>query len=219
MFDSPFVRRVAVSMNVLGIAFEHRNWSVGKDFHLVRQFNPVGRVPSLILADGEALVESSAILDFIDEYSGAAVPLLPKSGKDRRDALRIMSLAIGAAEKGVAQLYETAFRPAEKRHPPWTDRCRTQMQAALAEVDRIAQSRTGEWLIGNSLSQADITAACVFTFLSEALDVNRNEVYPGLAAITARCEARREFSASKAAFFPPGQGGLDATLPPEGAPS
>ena len=70
MFDSPFVRRVAVSMHLLGIAFEHRNWSVGKDFELIRQFNPLGRVPILVQPDGETLIESAAILDLLDEYAG-----------------------------------------------------------------------------------------------------------------------------------------------------
>ena len=56
MFDSPFVRRVAVSMNLLGVPFEHRNWSVGKDFELIRQFNPLGRVPALVQTDGDTLV-------------------------------------------------------------------------------------------------------------------------------------------------------------------
>ena len=69
MFDSPFVRRVAVSMNLLGMAFEHRNWSVGKDFELIRQFNPLGRVPTLVQPDGEALIESTAILDCLDEFA------------------------------------------------------------------------------------------------------------------------------------------------------
>jgi glutathione S-transferase len=45
MFDSPFVRRVAVTLNLLEIPFEHRNWSVGKDFELIRRYNPLGRVP------------------------------------------------------------------------------------------------------------------------------------------------------------------------------
>ena len=45
MYDSPFVRRVAVSMQVLGLAYEHRNWSVGKDFDKIRRYNPLGRVP------------------------------------------------------------------------------------------------------------------------------------------------------------------------------
>ena len=66
MFDSPFVRRVAVTMNLLAIPFEHRNWSVGKDFDRIREFNPLGRVPTLVLADGESLIESAAILDYLD---------------------------------------------------------------------------------------------------------------------------------------------------------
>ena len=57
MFDSPFVRRVAVSMQLVGKTFEHRNWSVGKDFERIREHNPVGRVPTLVLDDGEALPE------------------------------------------------------------------------------------------------------------------------------------------------------------------
>src|SRR5208282_5439702 len=101
MFDSPFVRRVAVSMNLLGIPFEHRNWSVGKDFELIRQFNPLGRVPTLVQPDGEVLIESGAILDFLDESAGPERALMPRSGKERRDALRIMAVAMGAAEKGV----------------------------------------------------------------------------------------------------------------------
>src|ERR1700736_4270767 len=118
MFDSPCVRRVAVSMNVLGMAFEHRNWSVGKDFELIRQFNPLGRVPPLVQPDGEALIESTAILDFLDECAGPERALMPRSGKDRRDALRISAVATGAADKGVTQVYETVFRPPEKRYRP-----------------------------------------------------------------------------------------------------
>jgi glutathione S-transferase len=208
MFDSPFVRRVAISMNLLGIAFEHRNWSVGKDFELIRQFNPLGRVPTLVQPDGEALIESGGILDFLDECAGADRALLPRSGKDRREALRILALATGAAEKGVTQVYETAFRPPEKRHPPWLERCSAQMHAALAELNRLSQARPGEWLIGNRLTQADITAACVYTFLVDALAVNRVALgYPGLAAIAQRCEALPEFSAVKADFSPPGENG------------
>jgi drug/metabolite transporter (DMT)-like permease len=67
MFDSPFVRRVAVTMNLLKIPFEHRNWSVGKDFDRIREFNPLGRVPTLVLDDGESLIESAAILDYLDD--------------------------------------------------------------------------------------------------------------------------------------------------------
>src|SRR5258708_19061040 len=137
MFDSPFVRRVAVSMNLLGMVFEHRNWSVGKDFELIRQFNPLGRVPTLVQPDGEALIESTAILDLLDEYAGPDRALLPRSGKERRDALRILAVATGAAETGVTQVYETLFRPPEKRYSPWTGRCHTSMQSAPAPFYRL----------------------------------------------------------------------------------
>jgi glutathione S-transferase len=204
MFDSPFVRRVAVSLKLLEIPFEHRNWSVGKDFELIRQFNPLGRVPTLVLPDGEALIESSAILDFLDESVGSERALLPPSGKERRESLRIASIAVGAAEKGVLQVYEGVFRPEEKRHEPWMERCRTQMQNALAELDRLAQVRTGDWMIGNRLTQADVTATCVFTFLCEALPIRQAEAYPALSALSARCEGLPAFRAAKAKFFAPG---------------
>jgi glutathione S-transferase len=204
MFDSPFVRRVAVTLNRLGIPFEHRDWSVGRDFDLIRGFNPLGRVPTLVLDDGEALLESSAILDHLDELAGPARALLPPAGARRRAALRLMGMASGAAEKGVQQLYEAAFRPAAKRHQPWMDRCDAQMHGALFEWERAAADRGGGWLVGEHLTQADVTAACVYTFLNEALGVGRGErAYPALSALAARCEALPEFLASRAAFAAP----------------
>lgn len=80
MFDSPFVRRVAVSMKLLDFTFEHYNWSVGKDFDRILKHNPVGRVPTLLLDDGEALPESAAILDYLDELAGPERALLPRAG-------------------------------------------------------------------------------------------------------------------------------------------
>jgi len=62
-FDSPFVRRVAISLKLLDIRFDHRNWSVGKNFEQIREINPLGRVPTLVLPGGESLLESAAILD------------------------------------------------------------------------------------------------------------------------------------------------------------
>ena len=204
MFDSPFVRRVAVSMNFLKLPFEHRNWSVGKDFELIRQFNPVGRVPALVQADGDTLFESAAILDFLDEAAGPERALLPRSGDLRREALRVIAIAVGGAEKGVAQVYETAFRPPEKRYRPWVERCHTQTHAALAELDRLCQVRGDKWLVGDRITQADITATCVYTFLSDALGINREMLaYPALGAVAARCEALPEFSSIKADWFAP----------------
>jgi glutathione S-transferase len=203
MFDSPFVRRVAVSMRLLEIPFEHRNWSVGKDQGEIRRYNPLGRVPTLVLDDGETLVESAAILDYLDESVGPARALLPPGGADRRLALKLMSIASGAAEKGVAQIYEGVFRPAEKRHEPWVERCRSQMDDALAELNRYASGLDGNgWLIGEKLTQADITVTAATTFVHEALALDATR-YPALMQQVARCEALPAFREIHLPFFKP----------------
>lgn len=203
MFDSPFVRRVAISMRLLGMPFEHRNWSVGKDQGDIRRYNPLGRVPTLVLDDGEALIESGAILDYLDEAAGAERALLPRHGAERRLALKLMGIATGAADKGVAQLYEGAFRPAEKRHEPWVERCRSQMHEGLAELDRYAATLDGNsWLIGARMSQADITVSCAATFLHESLTLDQAR-YPSLMRQVARCEVLPVFREIHLPFFTP----------------
>jgi glutathione S-transferase len=205
MFDSPFVRRVAVSMKLLGIAFEHRNWSVGQDFDSIRQFNPLGRVPTLVLDDGEALMESAAILDYLDEQVGPERALIPRSGAPRCTTLRLLAMLTGATEKGIAQVYESIFRPPEKRHEPWLARCRTQMHGSLQELERICAARgPGRWLAADRMTQADVTLACVFGFLAEApgLDAVTSR-YGALRAVAARCEEMPEFSSTRAAYVVP----------------
>jgi glutathione S-transferase len=87
MFDSPYVRRVAVTLKHLRLPFEHGNWSVGTDFDRIREYSPLGRVPVLVMDDGAVLVESGAILDAIDDSAGPDRALLPASGAPRREAL------------------------------------------------------------------------------------------------------------------------------------
>lgn len=201
MFDSPFVRRVAVSMSLLSVPYEHRNWSVGKDFDRIREYNPVGRVPTLVLDSGDALIESAAILDYLDEQVGSQRRLLPASGETRRQSLHIMSFAIGAAEKGVAQIYEGAWRPEEKRHQPWVDRCNEQMHGALTALENICAT-ANPWLIGETISQADITVTCVATFLGDTVGFGERR-YPALNSLVERCEALPEFKAVRVPFFTP----------------
>ena len=204
MFDSPFVRRVAITMKLQGIEFEHGNWSVGKDFDRIRQYNPLGRVPTLVLDDGEALLESAAILDHLDELAGPERALLPRAGKPRRDALRLMSIATGAAEKGVLQIYERVFRPVEKQHDEWLARCHAQVVGGIAELERACAARgAANWLIGGHMTQADITVTCVFTFLTDAIHLDVAP-YPTLQALASRCEALPEFKGTRLAFFTPG---------------
>ncbi len=205
MFDSPFVRRVAVSMKLLGIGFEHRNWSVGRDFDRIRAYNPLGRVPALVTDDGETLIDSAAILDHLDEIAGPTRALLPGQGAPRRAALRLMAIAVGAAEKGALQVYERVFRPFEKWHEPWLERLRVQVDGALAELERNCAARPGRWLIGERLTQADISVSCATTFLDGALSAApRLEQYPALHTLVSRCESLPEFIATRIVWSAPG---------------
>ncbi len=205
MLDSPFVRRVAVTMLRQGFAYEHLDRSVGRDFARILEFSPLGRVPTLVLDDGETLTESASILDYLDELAGPGKALLPAAGSERHRALRLMSYAIGAAEKGRVQIYESVMRPAERRHEPWVARCRSQMHGALGLLESECQARgAGKWLVGASLGQADISLTCAYTFLSESVGMESGAgAYPGVAALAARCEALPEFTATHTPWFSP----------------
>ena len=104
-YDSPFVRRVAIAMRLYGIGYEHRPWSTFGDAERLAAHNPLRRVPTLLREDGAVLIESSAILDWLDEQAGEAA-LMPRAGEARRAQLHVCALGQGLAEKSVALLYE-----------------------------------------------------------------------------------------------------------------
>ena len=191
-YDSPFVRRVAIALHHYGLTFEHRPWSVWGDADKIAQHNPLRRVPTLLLDDGTALVETFAILDAMDELVGPERALLPESGSVRRDGLRISSLAAGMADKAVVLLYSSLdlMRPSAQ----FSERCQTQILETLAALERERAARSTSFWLGQSLSHADIAFACSYRFTSEAhpglVDPSR---FPSLTAAAARCESLPEF--------------------------
>src|SRR5580698_9549001 len=92
-YDSPFVRRVAIALWLYGFDYDHRPWSVWADAETLAAINPLRRVPTLVLDDGEVLIESGAILDALDQMVGPTRAMLPGSGAARRRALRVCALA------------------------------------------------------------------------------------------------------------------------------
>jgi glutathione S-transferase len=190
-YDSPYVRRVAVSLRVLGFAYEHDTRSVFADFDAMRLVNPLGRIPSLVLDDGEVLIDSAAILDWLDQTVGPERALLPPADTARRRALRLIALATGAIDKVGAAAYERLIRPAALRWPEWMERCRTQGAGALAAL------AAEPWPAGNALDQAQITTACMIRYVTladpELLPPGR---HPTLDALSERCEALPEFQAT-----------------------
>ena len=201
-YDSPFVRRVAVSLRVLGFAYEHDKRSVFGDFDSMRKTNPLGRIPSLVLDDGQVLIDSAAILDWLDQKVGSGRALVPPSGDARRRALRLIAFATGVVDKFGAAAYERIIRPTAYRWPDWIERCRTQGQGALAAL------AAEPWPAAAPLDQAAISTACAIRYVrlvdAEQMPAGR---YPTLDALSNRCEARPEFKATYPADYVVPQGG------------
>lgn len=193
---SPFVRRVAVSLKLTGQAFEHRPLSTVDDLAAVKQLNPLGRVPALVLDDGEVLVDSNAILDHIDELAGPARALLPASGKPRREALQTVGIGYGVLEKAVAAVYERTKRPQELVHAPWRDHLDGQVKAGLAALEARIGDRT--WFGGPQPNQADITAIVALDFLGVMLpSLVEKGAWPRLEALVRLADVLPAFAETK----------------------
>ena len=195
-FGSPFVRRVAVSLNFLGLDWTHEAASVFDNPNSVKKHNPLVRVPTVVLDDGESLVESYAILDALDEIAGDAKRLIPASGSARRDVMKLTAVASGTMDKAVWAYYETRFHPEEKVHEPWIEHNEEQAMGGLGYLDSCAKKAGQRWLTGgDQISQADVSAAVALSFTNRVRsNLNVMDVFPNLAALSARCEAMDEFS-------------------------
>lgn len=202
MYDSPFVRRVAIAMALYGFDFEHRPWSVFRDADLVARYNPLIRVPILVLDDGQTLVDSSAILDALDDLAGPERALVPADGAERRDPLRVCALACGIGDKVVSLIYERAVHARET--PAWVERCERQIGGTLDLLENERRARASRWWFGDSIGHADIAVACVLTLAVEALGFDLDAMrWPHLAAAREQAEARPEFRAIHQTFFAP----------------
>lgn len=195
-YDSPFVRRVAVSLHLLGLPFTRNTISVFGDADAMRQINPLGRIPSLVLDDGEVLIDSAAILDHLDEQVGPERALLPSRGAPRRVALRLIALAAGALEKAGAIVYERTLRPADRQFPPWMERCAVQLTSALAALEAAVPEG---WIGGDRPGQADVTIGCALGYLAMRRPEALTPGHARLARLAAACEELEAFRAARPA--------------------
>lgn len=183
-YRSPFTRRVAISMRVLGIEYIHRPHTAWSHLEEVRKVNPVGRVPALVLDSGESLFDSTAILDYLDQLAGPQHSLVPVREPDRHRVLQVTACALGVLEKVVAALYERTLRPAEKIHQPWIEHNESQARSGLQWLATVGPSL---WLDRVAMTQADITTIVMYDFTRI---VNAPLIpdgrYPSLDALAAR---------------------------------
>lgn len=182
---SPFVRRVGVTLHLYNMPFEHRPMMVfGDDKDALRQYNPLTRVPALVLDDGETIVDSAAILDHLDQTVGPEQALIPSSGRARRNLLNLLGIATGAAEKAVLTVYEKRMRPEEKWHAPWVEMCSTQAKDGMEFVD---QQFVGPWSAGEHLTQLDVSLVAYWQFIEIANpDLAAQIDCPNVKVLTAR---------------------------------
>jgi glutathione S-transferase len=201
MYDSPFVRRVAIAMRLYGMEYEHRPWSVFRDIDKVAAFNPLIRVPTLVLDDGETLLDSAAILDALDDMAGAKA-LMPADGAERRRHMRLCALACGMGDKVVSLIYERAIHGRETSD--WVDRCHAQIAGALDALEADRAAGASAYWFGEAIGHVDIAVACMLTLAVESLGFDLDAArWPVLAAHRDRCEARAEFRAIHQKFFAP----------------
>lgn len=195
MLDSPFVRRVAVTMRMLGVEYEHRPLSVLRTYDEFRTVNPLVKVPTLVCEDGEMLIDSSLIIDHVESLAGRS--LMPENINDRRSALQLIGVSLIAMEKVAQGIYEQKMRPEEFQYAPWLERINEQLGSALDWLERsLSELDENQWLFGSEISQADISAAIAWRFVKHASPSEaRPDNHPSLVAFSARAEALPEFLA------------------------
>jgi glutathione S-transferase len=204
-YDSPFARRVAIALALYGYAFEHRPWSTFGDADKIAPFNPLRRVPTLVLGDGTVLIESAYILDYLDEQVGPAKALLAASGPARQQALYQIALATGLGDKAVSLIYEKILHA--EASDVWLRRCHTQIAAVLDVLEGERAKAKTPWLAGDSLLHADIALGCALRFVREAhADIIDMKDWPALLAHSEACEALAVFTAHAQTFNPPSKG-------------
>jgi glutathione S-transferase len=200
-YDSPFVRRTAIALRLYDLPFEHRPWSTFGDADKIAPFNPLRRVPTLVLDDGEALIESAAILDYLDELVGPDKAMIAARGEARRRQLRIIALATGLGDKSVSLVYERVLRKEQLKL--WVERCEAQIGGVLDVLEKERAAVATPYWFGERIGHADIAVACVLRFTGEAHPNLFDARYPALKAHAARCEALPPFQEIVQPLSPP----------------
>lgn len=201
-YDSPFARRVGIAMMLYGLPFEHRPWSTFSDADKIRPYNPLIRVPTLVLDEGDVLIESHVIIDYLDRLVGPERAMFPISEPQRHRAMKVAALATGLSDKAVSLYYETVLH--KDVSALWAERCKGQIEGVLnvLEEDRVA--RTSEYWFGSSIGHADIAVATSLRHFNDAhpglVDM---KVYAALAEHAARLEAMPVFREISQPFIAP----------------
>lgn len=134
---SPFVRKVRIAIDVLGLSdrIEVRETDLNDEADTIRVQNPLGKIPTLVLDDGTTYFDSRVILEYLDHLAGGG-RIIPVDPEARYAALRLQALCDGILDAGVLMVYESRYRPADKRVDSWIERQADKVARALAALEK-----------------------------------------------------------------------------------
>ena len=191
---SPFVRRVEVWLTLQGRAFERNYVNVfAEELAGYTAINPLGRVPALTIAPDEHLIETAAIVDYLEDTAVAERRLIPVTGEARRKCLARIACANAIVEKGVALAYEIERRP-HLQWDDWRKRLTGQVDGGLAALE--AMVPLSGWMGGETLDGSDIAAVCAHDFVGTIAGFTPAAGLPRLAALSRRANELPAFSAT-----------------------
>ncbi|MCU4118689.1 glutathione S-transferase N-terminal domain-containing protein [Variovorax sp. N23] len=175
---SPFGRKVRIAIDVLGMAdrIAVLTADTSNPDDPVRRHNPLGKIPTLLLDDGETLFDSRVIVEYLDALDGRSL-LIPAAGPERIGVLREQALADGILDAALLQVYERRYRPAEHHVESWLELQRGKVSRALdAFSARLPVARPAGPSIG------EITLACALGYLDFRLAGSWRATHPALVA-------------------------------------
>jgi len=172
---SPFGRKVKLAALELGLM--DRIEIVAADTtdpsEVLRQQNPLGKIPTLVLEDGTTLFDSRVILDYLDHISGGK--LIP-AGEARFTQLRLQALADGICDAALLKVYEGRFRPEEGRNANWVAHQDGKVARGLAALEAAPPAFTDRPRIG------EIALACALGYLDLRFEGKWRAGHPKLVA-------------------------------------
>ena len=181
---SPFGRKVKIAAAMLGLS--DRIEVVAADTNdpneELRRQNPLGKIPALVLENGETLFDSRVIVEYLDALAGGG-RIIP-AGFGRFEVLRQQALFDGLMEAAVLQMYEIRWRPEERREPKWVEHQKGKVERALAEAEAALATPASRLHIGH------IAQACALGYLDLRFEGRWRADHPRLVAWLADFEKR-----------------------------
>jgi glutathione S-transferase len=192
MLDSPFVRRVAIALELYELPYENLPLRTVGDADKFASYSPLKRAPTLVLPGGETLFDSHLILEQLDESVSSDRRLLPAGATERILCRQVTGVATGLADKTVSAVYETIFHAPEQRNPRLLERNRGQVADSLRWLEERAPQ--SDFLFGARPSHADVAVGTALCFVREGMpDFVSFAQAPRLLAWTQRLEALTVF--------------------------